>query len=182
MSRLSALGIPAAIVISAGFKEFGEHGKELERQISEIIRGREIAAPANSSASAPKTGGADRRLRGEGSASVSAAPDKVWAMLLDPATLKAAIPGCRHVERIDDSRFRADVTIGIGPVKGRYRAEVTLSEPDPPRAPEPVPALPRVPEPVRDAVLPRLPLRVRDPWLLSSSDAGTPKAARSGSH
>ena len=28
------LGIPAAIVISAGFKEHGEHGKELERQIS----------------------------------------------------------------------------------------------------------------------------------------------------
>ena len=55
-------------------------------------------------------------------------------MLLDPATLKAAIPGCRNVERIDDSRFRADVTIGIGPVKGRYRAEVMLSEPDPPWA------------------------------------------------
>ena len=34
------LGIPAAIVISAGFKEYGEHGKELERQISEIIRGK----------------------------------------------------------------------------------------------------------------------------------------------
>src|ERR1039457_3087423 len=34
------LGIPAGIVISAGFKEHGEHGKELERQISEIIRGK----------------------------------------------------------------------------------------------------------------------------------------------
>ncbi len=34
------MGIPAGIVISAGFKEFGEHGKELERQISEIIRGK----------------------------------------------------------------------------------------------------------------------------------------------
>ena len=34
------LGIPAAIVISAGFKELGEDGKELERQISEIIRGK----------------------------------------------------------------------------------------------------------------------------------------------
>jgi acetyltransferase len=33
-------GIPSAIVISAGFKEFGEHGKELERRISEIIRGK----------------------------------------------------------------------------------------------------------------------------------------------
>ena len=34
------LGIPAAIVISAGFKEYGEHGKELERRISELIRGK----------------------------------------------------------------------------------------------------------------------------------------------
>jgi acetyltransferase len=34
------LGIPGAIVISAGFKEHGEHGKDLERQISEIIRGK----------------------------------------------------------------------------------------------------------------------------------------------
>jgi acetyltransferase len=34
------LGVPAGIVISAGFKEFGEHGKDLERQISEIIRGK----------------------------------------------------------------------------------------------------------------------------------------------
>src|SRR5581483_703206 len=34
------VGIPSAIVISAGFKEFGEHGKELERQLSQIIRGK----------------------------------------------------------------------------------------------------------------------------------------------
>src|SRR5579862_4419022 len=33
-------GIPAGIVISAGFKEFGEHGKELEREISQIIQGK----------------------------------------------------------------------------------------------------------------------------------------------
>ncbi len=33
-------GIPGGIVISAGFKEFGEHGKELEREISQIIRGK----------------------------------------------------------------------------------------------------------------------------------------------
>src|SRR5580692_10224331 len=34
------LRIPAGIVISAGFKEFGEHGKELERQIAKTIRGK----------------------------------------------------------------------------------------------------------------------------------------------
>jgi len=34
------VGIPAGIVISAGFKESGEHGKELERQIAQTIRGK----------------------------------------------------------------------------------------------------------------------------------------------
>jgi acetyltransferase len=34
------LGVPSGIVISAGFKEHGEAGKELERQIAEIIRGK----------------------------------------------------------------------------------------------------------------------------------------------
>jgi acetyltransferase len=33
-------GIPAGIVISAGFKEHGEHGKELEARITQIIRGK----------------------------------------------------------------------------------------------------------------------------------------------
>ncbi len=34
------LEVPAGIVISAGFKEHGEAGKELERQIAEIVRGK----------------------------------------------------------------------------------------------------------------------------------------------
>ena len=44
------------------------------------------------------------------------------------------IPGCHSVEKISDTHFRADVTIGIGPVKGRYRADVKLSDLDPPHA------------------------------------------------
>ena len=34
------LGVPAGIVISAGFKETGEHGKQLETEITKIIHGR----------------------------------------------------------------------------------------------------------------------------------------------
>jgi acetyltransferase len=33
-------GVPAGIVISAGFKEHGEHGKQLEHEISRIIQGK----------------------------------------------------------------------------------------------------------------------------------------------
>ena len=55
-------------------------------------------------------------------------------MLLEPATLKSIIPGCHSVEKLSDTHFRADVTLGVGPVSGRYRADIKLSDLDPPRA------------------------------------------------
>ncbi len=103
-------------------------------KLADIVRGAEPAPPAGRHAGTPRTPKGDRQLRGEGSATVAASPEAVWAMLLDPATLQAVIPGCHAVERISDTHFRADVTIGVGPVKGRYRAEVALSDLDAPRA------------------------------------------------
>jgi 2-furoyl-CoA dehydrogenase large subunit len=51
-------------------------------------------------------------------------------MLLDPATLKSVIPGGQSVLKVSDTHFRADVTLGIGPVRGRYHADVRLSDLD----------------------------------------------------
>jgi 2-furoyl-CoA dehydrogenase large subunit len=53
-------------------------------------------------------------------------------MLLDPATLAALIPGCHGVKKLSDTDFTAIVTIGVGPIKGRYRARVMLSDLDEP--------------------------------------------------
>jgi len=103
-------------------------------RLAEIVRGAEPSAPAGRAVSAPKAGGNDRRLRGEGNASVNVPPERVWDMLLDPETLKAVVPGCQSVEKVSDTHFRADVTLGIGPVTGRYRANVMLSDLDPPHA------------------------------------------------
>jgi 2-furoyl-CoA dehydrogenase large subunit len=54
-------------------------------------------------------------------------------MLLDPKTLEAIIPGAHDVEKISDTHFRADVTLGVGPVSGRYKADIALSDLDVPR-------------------------------------------------
>jgi 2-furoyl-CoA dehydrogenase large subunit len=70
----------------------------------------------------------ERALSGEGSAEVSATREEIWAMLLDPRTLEAIIPGAHKVEKISETHFRADVTLGVGPVKGRYRADIELSD------------------------------------------------------
>jgi 2-furoyl-CoA dehydrogenase large subunit len=75
-----------------------------------------------------------RPLYGQGEARVQAAREQVWRMLLDPQTLQRIIPGCHTVEKVSDTHFRADITLGIGPVTGRYRADIELSNLDPPNA------------------------------------------------
>src|SRR3984957_7623644 len=103
-------------------------------KLAQLVRGIEPAPQAGHAAGGIKESNADRRLRGEGEAIVAAPAQRVWDMLLDPATLQAVIPGCHNVERLSDTHFRAEVTIGIGPVKGKYRADVKLSDLDPPHA------------------------------------------------
>jgi 2-furoyl-CoA dehydrogenase large subunit len=103
-------------------------------KLAHLVRGAEPAPPAGRAAGKVAQRSGNRRLRGEGEAMVRAPAERVWAMLLDPKTLQAVIPGCHNVEKISDTHFRADVTIGIGPVKGRYRADVKLSDLDPPHA------------------------------------------------
>ncbi|MDP4004763.1 molybdopterin cofactor-binding domain-containing protein [Methylobacterium sp. NEAU K] len=96
--------------------------------------GDELAPPAGHAASKPPTKPGDRTLRGEGTAEVTAPPESVWAMLLDPDVLASVIPGSHGVRKLSDTHFQADVSLGVGPVKGRYKADVTLSDLDAPRA------------------------------------------------
>jgi 2-furoyl-CoA dehydrogenase large subunit len=106
----------------------------LPARLAALIHGEEVAASKGFRPQASVVKSGKRGLRGEGRASLKAPPAAVWAMLLDPNTLQAVIPGCHRVEKVSDTHFRADVTIGIGPVKGLYRADVRLSDLDPPHA------------------------------------------------
>lgn len=103
-------------------------------RVRAMMVGDEPPAPAGAAARPRSRKPGERGLQGEGIAEVGATPQAVWDMLLDPNTLQAVIPGCHSVEKISDTHFRAEVTLGIGPVKGKYRAEVKLSDLDPPHA------------------------------------------------
>jgi len=61
-----------------------------------------------------------------------ASQQTVWEKLNDPAVLKACIPGCEALEKTSDTAFAATATIKIGPVKARFKGNVTLSDLDPP--------------------------------------------------
>ncbi|HEX7967990.1 MAG TPA: molybdopterin cofactor-binding domain-containing protein, partial [Stellaceae bacterium] len=75
-----------------------------------------------------------RALTGEGSVMVPAPPQAVWGMLLDPNALAEVIPGCSGLALTGPNAYRAEVTIGVGPVRGAYHAEVWLADIDPPRS------------------------------------------------
>lgn len=82
---------------------------------------------------APTPIGEGHALTGQGSTIVPAAPGEVWATILDPDALAEIIPGCHGVTQTSDNAYRADVTIGVGPVKGRFTAHIALADLEPPR-------------------------------------------------
>jgi uncharacterized protein len=67
-----------------------------------------------------------------GEVQLAASPEKVWEKLNDPATLKAAIPGCDELTKLSDTEMQGAMTIKIGPVKAKFKGKVTLSDLDPP--------------------------------------------------
>jgi 2-furoyl-CoA dehydrogenase large subunit len=67
-------------------------------------------------------------LQASGHVDIAAAPEAVFAMLLDPVVLAKVIPGCHALESTGPNQYRADVTVGVGLVKARYAAQIALSE------------------------------------------------------
>jgi len=63
---------------------------------------------------------------------ITASRAKVWEALNDPEILKQAIPGCEDVEKDGDDAFTATVKVKVGPVKAKFKGQVSLSNIDEP--------------------------------------------------
>jgi 2-furoyl-CoA dehydrogenase large subunit len=87
-----------------------------------------LAASVSASTATAPVPSRGHRLHGAGEAAVGAPPDAIWRVLLDPEALARALPGAHRVERLSPTRFRADLTLGIGPISGRHVAEIDLSD------------------------------------------------------
>ena len=64
----------------------------------------------------------------DGSAVLSADPDRVWAVITDPAVLARTIPGCESLEQVGDDEYRMNVSVGVGAIRGTYAGEVKLTD------------------------------------------------------
>ncbi|MEM7405561.1 MAG: molybdopterin cofactor-binding domain-containing protein [Pseudomonadota bacterium] len=71
---------------------------------------------------APETAAADdgHGMTGEGSTTIRAAPDAVWSCLNNPGQLRALLPGCKAFEQSSDGEYRAELSLGVGPVRGLF--------------------------------------------------------------
>ncbi len=105
-------------------------------RINAMIAGEEPARPAHI---APRQGIASsgtatgkqkdaRQIKGSGSVQVAAPPEKVWAALLDPENLKSVIPGCHSLVVVGPNDYTAEVSLGVGMVRGKFKAAVKLSD------------------------------------------------------
>lgn len=65
-------------------------------------------------------------LRGQGSTFVPASAEQVWKTLMDPAEMAAIIPGCKSLDKLSDDHFTGVVSMGVGPVKGTFEADIRL--------------------------------------------------------
>ncbi|MCF6744207.1 carbon monoxide dehydrogenase [Blastococcus sp. KM273128] len=70
----------------------------------------------------------------DGSAVLHGDPEKVWAVITDPAVLARTIPGCESLEQVGDDEYKMNVSVGVGAIKGTYAGEVRLSDKEHPKS------------------------------------------------
>lgn len=63
---------------------------------------------------------------------IAAGQSTVWDALNDLEVLKASIPGCQSLERLDENSLRATIKIKVGPVAATFSGLLRTSELDPP--------------------------------------------------
>ena len=61
-------------------------------------------------------------------------PDQIWTLLLDPVTLAAIMPGCEHLELIEEDYYKGTIKAKIGPVSSQYNAKFKIGDKAPPNS------------------------------------------------
>jgi len=95
-------------------------------KISALMHGDEMPRPVQDQVAETVSDGT--ALTGTGETFIPAPPTEVWRTLLDPKALAAVIPGCHNLDLVGENAYRAEVSLGVGPVRGRFVADVALSD------------------------------------------------------
>lgn len=61
---------------------------------------------------------------------IAASRQQVWEALNDPEVLKACILGCEELDKLSDSEMKSVVLAKFGPVKAKFKADITMEDVD----------------------------------------------------
>jgi uncharacterized protein len=64
----------------------------------------------------------------EGEYRFDAPRDVVWKTVLDPQVLAKVLPGCEDFREVGDNEFEGLLTIKVGPVQGKFKGNVELTD------------------------------------------------------
>ena len=73
-------------------------------------------------------------MKVNGTATLHAPRERVWAALNDPAVLVRTIPGCQQLEEVGPDSYRMTITAGVASIKGTYQGDVALTDQEQPGA------------------------------------------------
>jgi carbon monoxide dehydrogenase subunit G len=68
------------------------------------------------------------RVKVDGRYTFDATPAEVWALLLDPAALRACMPGCTKFEPLGDEEFDVTLELGVAGIKGTYNGGARIAD------------------------------------------------------
>jgi uncharacterized protein len=66
------------------------------------------------------------KLEYNGSEQVPLGKDAVWAFINDPEKVASCLPDVQEVTVHDDRHFDAVVSVGLGPVRGKFKFKISL--------------------------------------------------------
>jgi len=65
---------------------------------------------------------------------IPASQQDTWAALNDPDVLKACVPGCESITRVNDNEYQVQMTARVGPVSAKFRGRLSLFDIKPPQS------------------------------------------------
>jgi carbon monoxide dehydrogenase subunit G len=68
----------------------------------------------------------------QGTHTLDAPVEKVWAFLMDPQAMARVLPGCETLQEVAPDTYQASMKLGIAAIKGTYNGSVQLVDKTPP--------------------------------------------------
>lgn len=65
---------------------------------------------------------------------ITASREQVWEALNDPSVLQACILGCEELDKLSDTEMKSVVLAKFGPIKAKFKADITIEDIDPARS------------------------------------------------